>query len=228
MEDILDFKDIKPSKDAETFTREMLKDNEMQGIYSPSTWEPGSDKTYYCDHCEEVIPPASHSYSDDFFNHLKFEEDVEPFENDSEECDIEDCIVANCTFRDFIHSPFFEDYSEESSRGIEFKNGNYKIVISSEEEMYDTFNIISFYKDFNGKSWKVGEISEEQVDDIDVRLIVPEEQEKGKLVFSPLIIDRSEQLTFAFPLESDQLSDIFNNIDDGNTEYFPGIDSNLC
>lgn len=76
MSDLLDFKNIGVSRDADSYRREALKASEVAEIKSVENWNPLKKRNFYKEHTYSVIPEVSHSYSDNFFNNLKFNESV--------------------------------------------------------------------------------------------------------------------------------------------------------
>lgn len=137
-------------------------------------------------------------------------------------------ILAECSFREFVQSPFFEQFcsKDKFSRTL-LKNEHNAIVfgVRHGKEQFD--DLIGFYKVYGRVFQKVGECSDEQAsEDLSVALVNESENLSGRffIVISPILIGK--KLAFKYvcnPVESRALEEGITGTGSDEEDYFPGL-----
>ena len=127
-------------------------------------------------------------------------------------------ITAECSFKEFINCPFFDQNSKQiiskSDHARTFFIGeNDKLVIQEETEMFDFWELVKFYH--NGSKRPQKEMTIEYIES--VKLILNPESDfdiKGQLEFNESI---------RFNLTAGQTEALLAAYKDNDPDYFPGL-----
>ena len=126
-------------------------------------------------------------------------------------------VLAETSFREFVHCPFFEDFYTEDKEGRDvFEAPGAKIVLCTEDCGYGQYLHAFYRKSPSGRWIKKLEFSDEQLEDAVVRLIGDEKT--GDPDYLLFIIGSAE---FEFVLTNDMAESLKQMLDDGFGYYFP-------
>lgn len=139
-------------------------------------------------------------------------------------------IIAECSFKEFVYSGFFEEFSEKDKYGFSIlKNETAAIKLGVRTKTGEIFDdLIAFYYFKEGprksKYIKVAECSDMQAtDDISVSL---EKRDAGVLniLIQPLLVEGRKKPFWYTPNDRERRA-LEDAIDYGSEEYFPGLKS---
>lgn len=135
-------------------------------------------------------------------------------------------IRVECTFKEFINSPFFEDFDKpvKDNKWL-FGNGSDKMLIFDEEEMYDSWTMVSLY--LNDSKRPTATLLADNIQSVRLTLNLGDGPTYLEIFSGEVPKSLEKRLTrsgyILFYLSEEMVQALKNNYNDYYEDYFPDL-----
>ena len=135
-------------------------------------------------------------------------------------------VTTECTFKEFINSPFFDDFDKpvEDNKWL-FGNGSDKMLVFDEEEMYDSWTMVSLY--LNDSKKPTATLLADNIQSVKLTLNLGNGSTYLEIFSSEVPESLERRLTrsgyILFNLSEEMIQALKNNYNDYYEDYFPDL-----